>query len=82
MGKLFGVDSIVTKLGIGLFFTTVHASCPIALKTRSNSACTLPDDNNDDIYASDSAGQGRPNRDFKSICSQMSQGHHSDSMDL
>ena len=29
--------------------------CPIVMQTRSNSACTSPDDNNDDIYASDHA---------------------------
>ena len=28
---------------------------PIVMQTRSNSACTSPDDNNDDIYASDHA---------------------------
>ena len=53
VGIFFGVDSIVTKLRIGLFFTTVQRSCPIATKTHSNSARTSPDDNNDDTYASD-----------------------------
>jgi len=54
MWEFFGIDSVVTKSGIGLFFDPLHhCSCPIVMQTRSNSACTLPDDENDNIYASD-----------------------------
>ena len=56
VGIFFGVDSVVTKLGIELFFDPLyHRSCPIIMQTRSDSAHALPDNDNDDIYTSDRA---------------------------
>ena len=56
VGIFFGVDSVVTKSGIELFFNPLyHRSCPIIMQTRSDSARASPDNNNDDIYASDRA---------------------------
>ena len=56
VGIFFSVDSVVTKSGIELFFDPLyHCSCPIIMQTCSDSAHASPDNDNDDIYASDCA---------------------------